>query len=86
MFYKNLILIPALLCATAVFGQGTPKSAPAHIINAQGAGFETGALKPPQLGWFHSRKRWTRTAGWQLDSRKRSRCSVRLTEWTKRRR
>jgi Cu-Zn family superoxide dismutase len=36
MFYKNLILIPALLCATAVFGRGTPKSAHADIINAQG--------------------------------------------------
>ena len=36
MYYKNLILIPALLCAAAAFGQGTPKPAHADIINPQG--------------------------------------------------
>src|SRR5271168_3056454 len=36
MSYKKLSLIPAMLCATAVFGQGAPKSARATIVNAQG--------------------------------------------------
>jgi Cu-Zn family superoxide dismutase len=35
MSYNKLTLLPALLCATAVFGQGAPKSAHADIVNAQ---------------------------------------------------
>jgi hypothetical protein len=35
MYYKNLILIPALLCAAAAFRQGTPKPAHADMINPQ---------------------------------------------------
>jgi Cu-Zn family superoxide dismutase len=36
MSYKKLSLLPALLCAGTVFGQGAPKSAHANIVNAQG--------------------------------------------------
>jgi superoxide dismutase, Cu-Zn family len=36
MSYNKLALMPALLCAIAVFGQGAPKSARANIVNAQG--------------------------------------------------
>jgi Cu-Zn family superoxide dismutase len=36
MSCNKLTLIPALLCATAVLGQGAPKSAHADIANAQG--------------------------------------------------
>jgi Cu-Zn family superoxide dismutase len=50
MFYKNLILIPALLCATAVFGQGTPKSAHADIINAQGQKIGTAQILAAKEG------------------------------------
>jgi hypothetical protein len=32
--YNKLTLLPALLCASAVFGQGAPKSAHADIVNA----------------------------------------------------
>jgi Cu-Zn family superoxide dismutase len=35
MPYNKLTLLPALLCATAVLGQGAPKSAHADIVNAQ---------------------------------------------------
>jgi Cu/Zn superoxide dismutase len=35
MSFNKLTLLPALLCATAVLGQGTPKSAHADIVNAQ---------------------------------------------------
>src|ERR1700686_80066 len=50
MFYKNLILIPALLCATAVFGQGTSKSAHADIINAQGQKIGTAKILAAKEG------------------------------------
>ena len=50
MFYKNLILIPALLCATAVFGQGTPKSAHADIVNAQGQKIGTAKILAAKEG------------------------------------
>ena len=36
MSHSKLILVPALLCATAVFGQRASKSAHADIVNAQG--------------------------------------------------
>ncbi|MGA2389637.1 MAG: superoxide dismutase family protein [Candidatus Sulfotelmatobacter sp.] len=36
MSYNKLALLAALLCATAALGQGTPKSAHADIVNAQG--------------------------------------------------
>ncbi|HZW80504.1 MAG TPA: superoxide dismutase family protein [Candidatus Deferrimicrobiaceae bacterium] len=36
MSHSKLALLPALLCATAVLGQGAPKSAHADIVNAQG--------------------------------------------------
>jgi Cu-Zn family superoxide dismutase len=36
MSYNKLILILVSLCATAGFGQGTPKSAHADVVNAQG--------------------------------------------------
>lgn len=36
MSCNKLTLIPALLCATAVLGQGAPKSAHADIVNAEG--------------------------------------------------
>jgi Cu-Zn family superoxide dismutase len=35
MSFDKLTLLPALLCATAVLGQGAPKSAHADIVNAQ---------------------------------------------------
>jgi Cu-Zn family superoxide dismutase len=36
MYYKSLILIPALLCPAAALGQRTSKPAHADIINPQG--------------------------------------------------
>jgi Cu-Zn family superoxide dismutase len=36
MSFRNFLLLPALLCATAGFGQGAPKSAHADIVNAHG--------------------------------------------------
>ena len=36
MSHSKIIFLPALLCATAVFGQSAPKSAHADIVNAQG--------------------------------------------------
>src|SRR5260370_16355103 len=50
MSYKNLVLIPALLCATAVFGQGTPKSAHTDIINAQGQKIGTAKILAAKEG------------------------------------
>src|SRR5260370_36246126 len=49
MSYKNLILIPALLCATAVFGQ-TPKSAHTDIINVQGQKIGTAKILAAKEG------------------------------------
>jgi Cu-Zn family superoxide dismutase len=50
MSYKKLILLPALLCASAVFGQGAPKSAHADIVNAQGQKIGTANIVPAKEG------------------------------------
>lgn len=50
MSYNKLILLPALLCATALFGQGAPKSAHADIVNAQGQKIGTAEISPAKEG------------------------------------
>jgi Cu-Zn family superoxide dismutase len=45
MHARNLLVIPAILCATAAFGQAAPKTAHADIVNAQGAKIGTAKLK-----------------------------------------
>ena len=50
MFYNKLTLLPALLCATAVFGQGAPKSAHADIVNAQGQKIGTAKILAAKEG------------------------------------
>jgi superoxide dismutase, Cu-Zn family len=50
MFYNKLTLLPALLCATAVFGQGAPKSGHADIVNAQGQKIGTAKILPAPKG------------------------------------
>jgi Cu-Zn family superoxide dismutase len=50
MYSNKLILIPALLCATAVFGQGAPKSAHANIVNAQGQTIGTAKIVAAKEG------------------------------------
>ena len=44
MFYNKPTLLPALLWATAVFGQGAPKSAHADIVDAQGQNIGTAKI------------------------------------------
>lgn len=48
---RNLLVIPALLCATATFGQ-KPESVPAHadIVNAKGDKIGTAAFTPVKAG------------------------------------
>ena len=50
MSYGKLALLPALLCATAVFGQSAPKSAHADIVNAQGQKIGTAKILPAKQG------------------------------------
>jgi Cu-Zn family superoxide dismutase len=50
MSYTKLILIPALLCAVAVFGQRAPKSEHADIVNAQGQKIGTATISSAQEG------------------------------------
>jgi len=50
MSYNKLTLLPALFCATAVFGQGAPKSAHADIVNAQGQKIGTANIVPAKEG------------------------------------
>jgi superoxide dismutase, Cu-Zn family len=50
MSYNKLTLLPALLCATALFGQGAPKSAHADIVNAQGQKIGTAEISPAKEG------------------------------------
>ncbi len=50
MSYNKFILLPALLCATAVFGQGVPKSAHADIVDAQGQNIGTATILPAKEG------------------------------------
>jgi hypothetical protein len=50
MSYKKLTLLPALVYATAVFGQGTSKSAHADIVNAQGEKIGTVKILPVKEG------------------------------------
>jgi superoxide dismutase, Cu-Zn family len=50
MSYKKLTLLPALVCATAVFGQGTSRSAHADIVNAQGEKIGTAEVLPAKVG------------------------------------
>ena len=50
MSHNKLTLLPALLCATAVFGQGAPKSAHADIVNAQGQKIGTAKILAAKEG------------------------------------
>jgi superoxide dismutase, Cu-Zn family len=50
MSFKKLTLLPALLCATAVFGQGAAKSAHADIVNAQGQKIGTAKILTAKEG------------------------------------
>jgi Cu-Zn family superoxide dismutase len=50
MSYNKLILVPALLCAIAVFGQGAPKSAYADIVNSQGQKIGTAKILAAKQG------------------------------------
>ena len=50
MITRDLLVIPALLCATAVFGYPAPKSAHADIVNAQGQKIGTAKLTSAKDG------------------------------------
>ena len=52
MSYNRLVLVllPALLCSSAAFGQGAPKSAHADIVNAQGQKIGTAKILPAKKG------------------------------------
>jgi hypothetical protein len=50
MSYNKLTLLPALLCASALFGQGVPKSAHADIVNAQGQKIGAANILPAKEG------------------------------------
>jgi Cu-Zn family superoxide dismutase len=50
MHARNLLVIPALLCATVAFGQTAPKSAHADIVNAQGQKIGTAKIAPAHGG------------------------------------
>ncbi len=50
MSYNKRILVPALLCAAAVFGQRASKSAHADIVNAQGQKIGTAKLLAEKHG------------------------------------
>ena len=52
MSYSRLVLVllPALLCSSAAFGQGAPKSAHADIVNAQGQKIGTAKILPAKKG------------------------------------
>jgi Cu-Zn family superoxide dismutase len=50
MSFGNFVLLPALLCATAAFGQGAPKSAHADIVNAQGQKIGTAKIVAAKKG------------------------------------
>jgi Cu-Zn family superoxide dismutase len=47
---RNILVIPALLCATVAFGQAAPKSAHADIVNAQGQKIGTAKIIPTHDG------------------------------------
>ena len=44
MQIRKLLVIPAVLCAAAAFGQSAPKSAHADIVNAKGEKIGTAKL------------------------------------------
>jgi Cu-Zn family superoxide dismutase len=50
MHARNLLVIPALLCATVAFAQTAPKSAHADFINAQGRKIGTAKITPAHDG------------------------------------
>ena len=50
MSYSKLVLLPALLCCAVAFGQGTPKSAHADIVNGQGQKIGTAKILPAKKG------------------------------------
>ncbi|MGA8143866.1 MAG: superoxide dismutase family protein [Candidatus Acidiferrales bacterium] len=50
MSFRTLLLIPALLCGAAAFGQGAPKSAHADIVNAQGQKIGTAKIVAAKTG------------------------------------
>ena len=50
MSFRNLLMIPALLCATAAFGQDTPQLAHADIVNAQGQKIGIAKITPDHKG------------------------------------
>jgi Cu-Zn family superoxide dismutase len=50
MSHHKLILLPAILCATVVLGQGAPKSAHADIVNAQGQKIGTAKIVAAKQG------------------------------------
>ena len=49
MFLRSLVVLPALLCASAAFGQA-PKSAHADIVNAQGQKIGTAHIVAEKKG------------------------------------
>jgi Cu-Zn family superoxide dismutase len=50
MHIAKLLVIPALLCAAAAFGQTAPKAAHANIVNAKGEKIGTAKLTPAKGG------------------------------------
>ena len=50
MNFRTLLIIPALICATAAFGQDTPRVAHADIMNAQGQKIGLAKIKPEGKG------------------------------------
>jgi superoxide dismutase, Cu-Zn family len=50
MQIRKLLVIPAVLCAAAAFGQMAPKSAHADIVNAKGEKIGTAKLTPAKGG------------------------------------
>jgi Cu-Zn family superoxide dismutase len=50
MSFRNLLMVPALLCATAAFGQGAVQSAHADIVNGQGQKIGTARFMATDAG------------------------------------
>jgi superoxide dismutase, Cu-Zn family len=50
MNFRTLLIIPALICATATFGQDTPRVAHADIMNAQGQKIGLAKIRPEGKG------------------------------------
>ena len=50
MSFRNILMVPALLCATAAFGQGMVQSAHADIVNGQGQKIGTARFMATDAG------------------------------------